>query len=71
MITVKQLLEACKKQVEKGNGNKVILVGDDNEGNGYHGLGFLFTDDKEFIEEIIDDVYDTSETDPKKLIILG
>lgn len=71
MFTVNELLSACKKQVEKGNGNKVIIVGDDNEGNGYHELGFLFTDDKEFIEEVIDEIYDTSENDPKKIIILG
>ena len=70
-MTVYDLLEACQKQIKKGNGNKTILVADDNEGNGFHELVFLFTDDKEFIEDIIDEVYDTSETNPDKIVILG
>lgn len=70
-MTVYDLLEACQKQIKKGNGNKTILVADDNEGNGFHELGFLFTDDKDFIEDIIDEVYDTSETNPDKIVILG
>lgn len=43
-ITVAQLLDACAKQIEKGNGNKKILISDDDEGNGFHELFFSFTD---------------------------
>ena len=67
-LTVKDLLEACKKQVEIGNGNKIIVVADDNEGNGYHGLFYEFTEDASPYTE---DIYDSVEKNPDKLIILG
>lgn len=41
-ITVKQLLEYCKKQVKEGNGDRVIMISDDDEGNGYHYLWYQF-----------------------------
>ena len=44
-ITVKELLSACRKQVDKGNGDKVVLITSDDEGNAYHTLFCLFTDD--------------------------
>lgn len=37
-MTVKQLLKLCQEEVNKGNGDKFIVVADDNEGNGYHGM---------------------------------
>lgn len=43
-ITVNQLLELCLNQMEKGNGDKHILISDDDEGNGYHTLFYGFTD---------------------------
>lgn len=45
MITVKELLEACKEQVAKGNGDKGILLSRDDEGNGYHSCFYLFSED--------------------------
>ena len=44
-ITVKELYESCKTQVEKGNGNKLILISSDDEGNDFHTLYYLFQDD--------------------------
>ena len=43
MITVKDLLKACQEQVDKGNGDKGILISRDDEGNGYHSLFYLFS----------------------------
>lgn len=34
-LTVNKLTKACIEQVKKGNGNKKIYLGDDDEGNGY------------------------------------
>lgn len=34
-VTVNRLLEFCKEQVKKGNGDKRILISDDDEGNGF------------------------------------
>lgn len=45
MFTVKELLKACQEQVDKGNGDKGILISRDDEGNGYHKLFYLFSED--------------------------
>ncbi len=45
-ITVKQLKELCEKQIKKGNGDKHILISNDDEGNGFHTLFYDFADNK-------------------------
>ena len=42
-ITVKELYELCKDQIIKGNGSKVIMISQDDEGNGYHYLWDAFS----------------------------
>jgi len=44
-VSVKQLLELCKEQVAKGNGDKIIILSNDDEGNGYHEMIYHFTED--------------------------
>lgn len=66
-ITVQELLNLCINEVKKGNGDKAIVISDDNEGNGFHGLFFGFSKASDFEE----DIRDTSITDVKKLIVLG
>jgi hypothetical protein len=66
-MTVKALMEFCKEQIAAGNGDKMIVVADDNEGNGYHGLFYQFTEADEFVDAI----YDSQSTDPDKVIVLG
>lgn len=46
-ITINQLLELCKEQVIKGNGNKSIMISSDDEGNEYHYLWYAFCDGEE------------------------
>lgn len=67
-LTVEMLYELCKEELKKGNGNKKIVVSDDNEGNGYHGMFYGFTPSWEGMEG---DIYDSQETDVKNLIVLG
>ena len=67
-ITVKELLKLCEEQVKLGNADKNIVISDDNEGNGYHGLFYGFTED---IEDFIDDIYDSKTSSVKDTIILG
>lgn len=71
-MTVKELALLCIHEVEKGNGDKMIVVSDDNEGNGYHGLFFGF---EEIPESQKDDfivlLCDTQEKDITKLMLLG
>ena len=37
-IKLKDLYQSCKEQMEAGNGEKSLILSDDNEGNGYHGM---------------------------------
>lgn len=67
-IKVKELYELCKAQIDKGNGDKYIVVADDNEGNGYHGMFFGFSED---VEDYINLINDSQIIDADKLIILG
>ena len=66
-MTVKALMEFCKKEIEAGNGDKIIVISDDNEGNGYHGLFYAFTPADDFVDYI----YDSQSRDPNKIIVLG
>lgn len=69
-LTINELLELCKQQVKKGNGDKKIVISDDNEGNSYHGLFYAFTEIEEEEKEYYQ-VYDSETNDIKKIIILG
>ena len=42
-ITVRQLETYCKYQRLQGNGDKVIMISSDDEGNAYHYLWYEFT----------------------------
>ena len=66
-MTVKRLLQLCIKEYEKGNGDKVIVISDDNEGNGYHGMFYGFTP----VDGFENDIYDSQDEDCKNTIILG
>lgn len=57
MITINQLKLLCDEQIKKGNGNKKILISDDEEGNGYHGLFYSFLDDFNQVGSELDEEY--------------
>ena len=67
--TVKELFEACKIQIAKGNGDKHILISDDDEGNGFHTLFYLITDAPETINYAIECEHDHHTVD--EVVILG
>lgn len=70
MLTVKDLYEACKKQIENGNGDKIVLVTNDEEANGYHALFYQFTDDANEIKQIYDyDMFDDCK--PENALLIG
>lgn len=43
-ITVEQLKEYCEEEIKKGNADKIIMISDDEEGNGFHYLWYSFCD---------------------------
>ena len=51
-LTINDLLKECKRQVALGNGNKTIMISQDDEGNGYHYLWYSFTPIEEFEKPI-------------------
>lgn len=67
-ITVNELLKLCEQEIKKGNGDKNIVISDDNEGNGYHGLFYGFTPVN---EDFVDVIYDSHTKSPDDTIILG
>ena len=70
-LTIKDLKRFVDKQMEKENEDKFIVISDDNEGNGFHGLFYGFTDDIGEIKMLSDMIYDSAENDPNKIVILG
>ena len=70
-MTVKKLLEECEKQIKKGNGDKVVVVTDDDEVNGYHTLYFGFCDDAEELHEIADADMLHDSNNPDEIVALG
>lgn len=46
-LTVKELLKHCQEEIKKGNGDHVIMLSDDDEGNGYHYCWYNFTEPTE------------------------
>lgn len=44
-VTVERLLKLLQEQVKKGNGQKKILLSNDDEGNGFHIMYYEITED--------------------------
>ena len=42
-LTINDLAKYCTKQIESGNGDKKILISNDDEGNGFHELFYEFS----------------------------
>lgn len=73
-LTVKELYTILYKEMTKGNGDKKIVVADDNEGNAFHGLFYGITSDLNDIKENVENsngIYDSQEKDLNKIVILG
>lgn len=70
--TLNDLYHACALMVKKGFGERKLIVPNDNEGNGYHGVYFLLTPITEENKLAVDYMLDNSdETDPMKLMVVG
>ena len=71
-IKLKDLYAACKKQMEMGNGEKFLVVSNDNEGNGFHGMFFTVSvirkKDRRYYESLI---MDSCETNADNILLVG
>lgn len=69
-ITVGELFVLCVKELEKGNGDKHILISDDDEGNGYHTLFYGFTSDEKEVRMLAEG-YTHDGNNLSEVVILG
>lgn len=51
-LTINDLMKECTEQIKKGNGNKVIMISNDDEGNGFHYLWYSFETTEDFDKQI-------------------
>lgn len=72
-LTVNDLLSLCADAKKNGYGDKQIIISNDVEGNGYHGLWYGLTTDPADIKMIVDGIYisDSNTDNPEDLVILG
>ena len=70
-ITVRELLKACQQQVTMGNGDKIVLLSSDDEGNEFHTLQFAFTTDLKTLTLLRLQGLFHDNNDPKDVVILG
>ena len=70
-ITVKELYDHLADVIEKGYGNKHILISTDEEGNGYHPLFFGVTTDYDQIKMCANWGLFTDNNDPDIVVLLG
>ena len=68
-LTIKDLYKECKYQINKGNGDKVIMISDDDEGNGYHYCWYLFSTPDELMLD--DYIINEKVAEKDNTIILG
>lgn len=68
-ISVAELYSACKYQISKGNGDKIVLISSDDEGNSFHKLFLTFTDNVATISNLKYAL--PFETDPNNVVLLG
>lgn len=67
-MTVERLAMLALELIEQGYGKRKIVISDDNEGNGYHGLFYGFDTN---VKAWADVIYDSTTKEPKELVILG
>ena len=67
-IKVKELYKMCEEQINKGNGDKKVLISADDEGNGFHHLFYSFMEN---VKEYQDEIYCVREEELDDYIILG
>lgn len=73
ILTINDLAKFVNAEIKKGNGAKKIMLSNDDEHNGYHGLYFAFTPtDKIFGGAYLPPLpYGVKDEDLKDYIVLG
>lgn len=75
-LTLKELYNKIGKALKNNPswGDKLVITGDDNKGNSYHGVYYGVTGDPEAIQEILEvsnGLTDSQTEDVSKIVIIG
>ena len=71
-IKLKDLYRDCALLMEKGHGEKSLVVSNDNEGNGYHGMFFTLTPiTNENVDDFVGMIDDNNEPNIHNMIVIG
>ncbi len=70
-ITVRTLTQLVLAQMKKGNGDKIVLISCDDEGNGFHTLFYGFTDKISDIKDYKEYGLFHDDNDAKDVVLLG
>ena len=71
-MKLKDLYSECKRLMEAGNGEKSLILSDDNEGNGYHGMFYTLTViTPENADGFVGLIGDNTEPDIHNIIVVG
>ena len=70
-LTIKELALICAREIAIGNGNKKILLSNDDEGNGYHGLFYHFAPLDSYDIDIVDSCLGINESNVNEYVVLG
>ncbi len=69
--TVKQLATAAANLVEKGYGDKVVLISSDDEQNEFHTLYQMFATDPKLLRAMSEYGMFCDRNNPKDVVLLG
>lgn len=64
-MTIQDLTRACLKEMDKGNGNKMVMVNNDTQWGYYHPIFLNFEDNIDVINENV------NTKNPNSIILLG
>lgn len=64
-MTVADLVKECLKQMDAGNGNKLVMVSNETKWGNYHPIFTLFEDNNDKIKEKI------ATQNPNSMVLLG
>lgn len=64
-MTIQDLTKECLKQMDAGNGNKLVMVSNDTKWGYYHPIMELFEDNKDEILKVV------NTKNPNSVVLLG
>lgn len=70
-MQLKDLYAACKEAMNRGDGEKYLVLSDDNEGNGYHGMFYTITQASKERDAYEGLIYDSVEKNLDNILVIG